>query len=236
MAEISVVADFPSQPAVSVADEIKMIQQGTWAPSTADFSGVVTRTGATAVQVGSLADFLGVIARSPKSSIQRLNVFTHADRGLISFGGYINSSATTSPDVELYVNAANQFLTALDSTSMPFVRNGGTFGPNNNPNQWNLSSLKDRFMPSALVIFFACHAGSDPKVLQDFANTLGVNGIGFTPAVAYCPTFTTNPAGINRQMDTAFGSCSSTHMWDFHQFSMAASASQIIFRVPARTP
>jgi hypothetical protein len=44
MAEISVIADFPFNPTVSIADEITMIQQGTWAPSTADFAGVVTST------------------------------------------------------------------------------------------------------------------------------------------------------------------------------------------------
>src|SRR5215470_18113223 len=129
MPEICVVADFPFDPKVSVADEIKMIQKGTWAPSTADFSGVVTRTGATAVQVSSFADFLGVIARSPKNSIERLNVFTHADRGLIAFGGYINSTAVASPDVELYTNGPSQFLIALDSSSLTFLRNGGAFGP-----------------------------------------------------------------------------------------------------------
>jgi hypothetical protein len=236
MAEISVVTDFSFSPRVSVADEIKMIQQGTWAPSTADFAGVVTRTGATAATVSSFADFLGVIARSPKNSIEKLNVFTHADRGLIAFGGYINSNVAASPDVELYINSASQFLIALDSSSLTFLRNGGTFGPNSNPSQWNLSSLKDRFAPVAVVIFFACHTGSDPTLLQDFANTLRVNVIGFTPAIAYCPTFTTSPPAINRQMDIAFGSCSGTHMRDFHQFSMAANAAQIIFRVPAATP
>src|SRR5262252_5477871 len=101
MAEISVVADFSFSPTVSVADEIKMIQQGTWAPGTADFSGVVNKAGATPVQVSSFLDFLGVIAGSAKNSIERLNVITHADRGLIAFGGYINSTATLSPDVEM---------------------------------------------------------------------------------------------------------------------------------------
>ena len=232
MAEISIIAEYPFTPKVSEADEIKMIQQGTWAPGTSDFAGVVSRTGATAVTVGSLADALGVIANSSKGSIQKLNIFTHADPGLISFGGYINSNATTSADVEMYTNSGNQALDALDSTSMPFLRNGGTFGPNNNLRKFNLASLKDRFTPGALIIVFACHAGSDPRLLQDLASTLGVHVIGFTPAIAYCPTYTVSPPKINRQMDIAFGSCSSTHMTNFNQFSMAAGPSQMIHRVP----
>jgi hypothetical protein len=238
MAEISVIAKFPFNPTVSITDEITMIQQKTWAPGTDDFAGVVTRTGATAVTVSSFADFLGVIARSPRSSIQKLNVFTHAGANpfVIAFGGNINSQAVGSPDVTLNINTGGLSLIALDSSSLSFLRNGGTFGPDANPSQWNLSSLTDRFATENMVIFFACHTGSDPSLLQDFANTLNVRVIGFTPAVAYCPTYTLSPPAIDRKMDIAFGSCSSRHMTNFHQFSMAANSSQIIFRVPLTTP
>ncbi len=170
------------------------------------------------------------------SVIMRLcGAFRHADRGLIAFGGFINSTAVASPDVELYINSAGQSLIALDSSSLLFLRNGGKFGPNSNPNQYDLSSLKDRFARDAgIVIFFACHTGSDATLLQDFSDTLKVKVIGFTSAIAYCPAFTTSSPAINLQMDIAFGSCGSTHMTNFHQYPMATTS--LIYRVPSATP
>lgn len=236
-AEISIIGDFDLNPPIKIPAEIAMIQQGTWAPGSADFTGVVSRGGGRAQQVSSFADFLGVIANSPKQSIKQINVFTHADNPppMIAFGGYIDSNAVGSAGV--YFNPVNpgQSLVQLDASALTFLNNGGTFGPQHNPNQFTLSSVKDKFMPGALIIFFACHTGSDPTLLQGVASTFGVRVIGFTSAIAYCPIYNLNPPpSIDRAMDIALGSCAARHMTNFHQFSMVASptGSQIVVRVP----
>jgi hypothetical protein len=226
-AEISIIGDFPFQPTIPIADEVKMLQQGSWAPSSADFAGVVARAGASSVQVSEFSGFLNAIVSSPKKSIQKINIFTHANAGTVAFGGYIDSSAALTANVMLNVNSSQQTLIALDASALVFLRSRGTFGPNSNPQQFSLSDVRDRFMTGAQIIIFACHSGTDATLLQDLADTFGVTTIGFTSPIAYCPTFSASPPSIDRRMDIALGSCSSQHASNFHQLLTQVTSAQV---------
>jgi hypothetical protein len=219
-AEISFVGDFSLTPGITTDQEIQMIQNRSWAPSTDDFVGVVNRTGGNAVTAADFSVVLNVIATSPKKSIQRINVFTHSNPGYIALGGSIDSRAQLSPIVTLNINTPQLFLIALDASTLSFLRNGGRFGPNSNPSQWSLADLKDRFMKPAQIVFYACHSGTDAALLQDIATTFGIIAKGFSSPIAYCPTFTPSPPSINRRMDIAVDDCQHPHASDFHSLAV----------------
>ncbi|MGD1080184.1 MAG: hypothetical protein ABR881_17810 [Candidatus Sulfotelmatobacter sp.] len=130
MAEINIIGDFSFNPAIQIADEVKMLQQNSWAPTSVDFRGVVTKSGGRSVIIASdFGSFLNAIVNSPARSIQTINVFTHADTGYIAFSGEVDSTAKLAASVQLNTNAAQQVLIALDASSLSFLRNGGKVWP-----------------------------------------------------------------------------------------------------------
>jgi hypothetical protein len=191
--EISITGDFSFTLGITIAQEVQMVQSHTWAPSTVDFAGVVARTGAPSIRAADFSAVLNVIVNSPKKSIQRINVFTHSNPGYIALGGSIDSTAQLSPNVTLNTNTPQLFLIALDASTLLYLRNGGTFGPNSNPQQFSLVDVKDRFVKPAQIVFYACHSGTDATLLQDIASTFGITAKGFSSPIAYCPGFTQNP-------------------------------------------
>jgi hypothetical protein len=224
-AEISITGDFSFAPVITIVQEVQMVQNQTWAPSTVDFAGVVARTGAPSIVAADFGAVLNAIVSSPKQSIQRINIFTHSNPGYIAFGGSIDSSAQLSPIVSLNTNTPQLFLIALDASTLSYLRNGGTFGPASNPQKFSLGDVKDRFIKPAQIVFYACHSGTDAILLQDIATTFGVIAKGFTSPIAYCPGFTQNPPAINRRMDIALDDCKHPHATDFHSLTVQITKS-----------
>lgn len=59
---------------------------------------------------------LGAIWQQPVGSISRLNLFTHANKDLIGFGGHIEKRTAILAEVFINTNGPGDTLTALDPT------------------------------------------------------------------------------------------------------------------------
>jgi hypothetical protein len=95
--ELNAAGDFAWNPAISDADEIGELLANRWSPSTDDCVAV---PGGTVV----VAPTFGAICLETDGSLSRINIFTHANTGMIAFGGHIEKRAISRTHVFLNVN------------------------------------------------------------------------------------------------------------------------------------
>jgi hypothetical protein len=167
----------------SPGQEIAMMQAKKWHPSSDDFQAV----SGSGVVVGSIGAFLAVIKQQAPGSIQRINLFSHTNRSVMTFGGAVNA---VTGDVTLNVNAPGQEPVAMD----------GSVLKNPDPASFGgiARSLRDRFTQDAQMVFYMCSGGMDVALLKDIADTFRVKAAGFRNALFYCPEFTNPPPAIDR--------------------------------------
>lgn len=216
---------FDWDPPITDAQEITKLTSNLWSPGTKDFTAVVNGVSATAVLADSFGAFLGAIVTSPKGSITRINLLSHANPDVIAFSGRIRSTATVGRDVLMDVNGPGSTMVSLDTQSIQAIAAPGVFFQlPGNPRKFTIDDIRDRFAPGAVILLLACHSGVLATFLQDIANFFRVTVIGFTKEIAYCPQAQTNPMKFIRTgMQIGVGSCANK-VADFRTLSANSNA------------
>jgi hypothetical protein len=163
--------------------EAEAMLAGRWEPSVDDFSALaLAQTGddGKTMTVDSILNLLGAIALEPDGSVTEVNIFTHANRGFIAFGGTIKPGPSSSL-VELNAAGAmdEDFLNNLPD--IPYFE--ATLGTKKK--RFTLADVQRKFVKDAHINVFACHSGQDPAFLKLLAATFQVKVIGFTQVVRY---------------------------------------------------
>ncbi|MBI3861592.1 MAG: hypothetical protein HY290_06825 [Planctomycetia bacterium] len=186
--ELNIAGEFPWDPAITDAEEIAEFTAGRWSPSTDDFTTVPGGTVAVAPSFGNL---LGAILQEADGSISRVNLFTHANKSMVSFHGHIEKKSIGSADVFLDVNSPGDNMTAMDTTSMTNLNQPGvTFtAPKaiKGKKNFTVADVTKKFAADAVFVLYACHSGQDAAFLKSIAQFFQVKVIGFKPVVAYFP-------------------------------------------------
>ncbi len=173
---------------VDGADEVTELLAGRWEPSTDDFAAV---PGGTVVVTPTFGNFLGAIVQQQDGSISRINLFTHANKGLIAFGGRIDKRSVGHADVFLNTNGPNDNLTAMDPTSMQNLNQPGvTFSvaqPIRGKSNFTVDDVRKKFAADAVIVLYACHSGQDQPFVKSIATFFKVKVIGFSSLIGYFP-------------------------------------------------
>jgi hypothetical protein len=229
--ELNVIADFPS-PYGSLGNEVGLIAAGRWEPSTDDFLAVAGRG---AITCDHFQNLLATILFAPRGTlrpprtIRRVNIFTHANSGLIAFRGEIHPLTMGPPEIILLGEGA------LNSAALAVI-NAPTFNftvPAFSRRTFNLADVRARFVsPDAQVFLYACHSAVDQVLLADLANTLQATVIGFSGLIAYCPTFTTTPPAIT--FGIGVNNCANA-VTNFHDLA-GSNPNNVVTRRPSPSP
>jgi hypothetical protein len=144
-----------------------------WHPGSDSWVEVYGAT--TTTKINSLSSFLGVIQNQKTHSIERINLFSHGNFGLIAFSGTIVES-----DVMLRTDTALD-LRIADTDPIPLESNKvqDSFGT-------MARKLQNRFTDNAEMWLFLCNSGTDEELLQDIANAFHVTARGFSHQVWVC--------------------------------------------------
>jgi len=179
------------------AEESKLIEAFKWHPATDSWTSVF---GGTTTAVGSLSQFLGAIKEQRPNTVERINLFSHGNPGLIAFTGTIEPK---SADVFLEVK------TALDLR----IANTEPIPLGDGREQESMGTiarkLQDRFTSNAQIVLFLCNSGSDPELLQAVADAFHVIVRGFSQQVWVCPEWDKVPGlpRINRGFTSIGDKC-----------------------------
>lgn len=169
--------------------EAKRIEAFDWHPATDSWRALFG--GSSTIRVESLSKFLGAIKDQQPHTIERVNLFSHGNPGLIAFSGSIdvktgNVMLNTSTALDLRIK---------DTEPIPL---------GNGREQESLGTvarkLQDRFTDKAEIVLFLCNSGNDPELLQAVADTFHVVVKGFGHQVWVCPEWdkVPGPPRINR--------------------------------------
>ncbi len=191
--ELNLAGKFDWVPSVSDDELLAELAGGRWAPGTDDFSVV---PGGTVAVVPTFGNMLGAIFIQPNGSISRLNLFTHANKDLIGFGGRIEKRSMGAADVFINTNGSGDNLTAMDPTSMNNLNQPGVFfeiGTGANTKKVTVEQIRSRFAEDAMIVLYACHTGQIASFIKSIATFFGVKVVGFTVDVAYFPPSQTVP-------------------------------------------
>jgi hypothetical protein len=187
--ELFLVGSFPKPASWTYTREKQQIVTGKWFPHTLDFQAVA---GKGSIEVTSCWDFLLKISQT-SSSINRLNFFSHAKTGLIALEGVL---AEDGSYVSLAKSGADGGWTQVHAGTGtivdPYAGIWGDHGENSkatiNVGGINLSldQIRAKFSEEAVIWLYLCHGASDPKLIQQIANTFQVTVKGFTKELVYC--------------------------------------------------
>jgi hypothetical protein len=182
--ELNLVGQFDwSNPTVTEDDLLAELAAGRWSPATDDFSAV---PGGTTIVTPTFGHMLGAIWSQPVGSISRVNLFTHANKDLIGFGGHIEKRTITRADVFINTNGPGDNLTAMDPTSMNNLNQPGvTFQVGTK--SVSLEDVRKRFAPGAVIVLYACHSGQLQPFLKSIATFFNVKVVGFKVEIGYYP-------------------------------------------------
>src|SRR6185436_9726860 len=147
--------------------------------------------GGTVALAPTFGNLLGAILSEANGSISRINVFTHANAGMIAFGGHIEKKTVTRADVLMNINPAGDNLTALDTTSMTNLNQPGTTftvaKPINKQTSFTVADVRKKFATDAVLVLYACHSGQSATFLKSVAVFFQVKVIGFSKEIGYYP-------------------------------------------------
>jgi hypothetical protein len=187
--EVNLVGKFPRPSSWTDAKEKSLIAAGSWFPHTADFKGVA---GTQSIEVADAWDFLLKIIEA-KSSIRRLNFFSHAKTGLVAMEGTI---AEDGSSVSLAPSGANAKWTQIFSTKAIVDPYGGTWGSSGEDSgsiqvkvgtkSFSLDDVRRKFTKEAVIWLYLCNGATDPMLHQNIANTFQTTVKAFTPEIVYC--------------------------------------------------
>jgi hypothetical protein len=199
------------------AEVLQRAIDGTWSPGTTDFEQFANQgSRSTPERVGGIWKLmcaLGKIGQSRPHSIQTMNLFTHADKGIISLAGDIDKHGDVWLGGEQY---------ALDDAFMEDAEETGKlFGDGKMTEAQvyqadiKLSDVRDAFASDATVVIYACHGGTDLKYLRKVARLFGTRTLGFSKMIRYTPVGNERRTKIVRTKYALEGS--SNEVTDFHQ-------------------
>jgi hypothetical protein len=204
--ELNVVGQFEWVPAVSDADLIVELAGGRWSPGTDDFAAV---PGGTVTVAPTFGHLLGLIFKQTSGSISRVNLFTHANKDLIGFGGHIEKRTVTRADVFLNTNGQDDNLTAMDPTSMTNLNQPGVFFTSPDGKQRiEVADIRKRFAADGMIVLYACHSGQQQSFIKSIATFFNVKVFGFTVEIGYFPPAQNVPGKFQRrgmQIGLGFG-------------------------------
>lgn len=185
--ELNCVGEFAWDPAITDATEIAELAANRWAPQTDDFVAVV---GGNALSTPSFGELLGAILSEADGSVARVNLFTHANKGMVAFSGHIQQGAI-SAQVMLNVNGPGDNMTAMDPTSMTNLSQPGVNfkAPKaiRGKTVFTVEDVRKKFAPGAMFVLYACHSGQAKAFMDEINAFFGIKVVGFTPVVAYFP-------------------------------------------------
>jgi len=197
--ELNIAGEFPWQPSITDAEEIAELSANRWMPGTDDFVAVPAGTVPVAPTFGNA---LGAILEAADGTLGRVNVFTHANKGMVAYGGTIQKQTVTRAQVMINVNSPGDNLTAMDQTSMTNLSAPGvTFTapqPIRGKTTFTVDDVRKKFAPDALFVLYACHSGQDSAFLKSIAKFFQVKVTGFSDEIVYFPPPQTNPKKFQR--------------------------------------
>ncbi|MGN8117076.1 peptidoglycan-binding domain-containing protein [Labrys sp. 22185] len=183
--ELNLVGQFDWDTVMSDDDLLQELAGGRWEPGTLDFSAI---PGGTVAVTPTFGNMLGAIFIEKPGSISRLNLFTHANKDLIGFGGQIQRRSVGRAEVMINTNGSGDNLTAMDPTSMNNLNQPGVFfeiGSGANKKKVTVADIRTRFAENAMIVLYACHTGQLRSFVKSIATFFNVKVIGFTVDVAY---------------------------------------------------
>lgn len=173
--ELTILASYVWDPAISGVEELAYLTTGKWHPGFADYVDI---TGPAQVPSPSdLTALLGTIHEFDVGSIKRLNFFTHSNRNTIGIRGIL-------------VPGNVMFTTQIDDQVIDdHVASNYTYTFNNNKKDtFVLSDVRARFSEDAIFVLYGCDVGFDPtKLLTSLKNFFQVSIIGFKEKMVFCP-------------------------------------------------
>ena len=182
--ELNLVGSFPKPNSWTPAKEKQLIAAGTWFPHTLDFKAVA---GSGSIEITSEWDFLLKIIAA-KSSISRLNYFSHGVMGNISMAGTVDPSGSSVS----FTSGWTQIFNA-NCIVDPYARTWGNRGENSGTKKitvgtttFTLDDVRAKFAKDATIWLYLCHGGADPMLLKNIANTFQVAVKGFSKVLVYC--------------------------------------------------
>jgi len=188
--ELNLVGSFP-QPSSwkwNPAKEKQLVVDKKWYPHTLDFKAVA---GSGSKEIASAGDFLLKIIQA-KSSISRLNFFSHGVWGIIAMEGSIPQGGGS---VSLGTAATEGGWEAIIGTGAivrPYGDKWGDFGEHSGTAKvpvgttaFTLDEVRAKFTDDATIWLYLCYGASDPDLFQGIANTFQVTVKGFTSKIVY---------------------------------------------------
>ena len=185
--ELNLVGDFRWSPSLTDDELLAELAGNRWSPATDDFGAV---SGGTFSVTPTFGHMLGAIAIQPEGSISRINLFTHANKDLIGFGGEIKKMTVTRADVMINTNGPGDSLTAMDPTSMTNLNQPGVFfeiGSGASRKQVTVEDIRRRFAKDAQIVLYACHSGQLSSFIKTVAKFFNVKVVGFKVDIGYFP-------------------------------------------------
>jgi hypothetical protein len=194
MATINMCGTFKNPWAGRPAEEKRRIEAtkvdpGAWHPSTDDFEAVCGRL--KPEPISSFTGFLNVIRKQNPGTINRINIWSHANPGLIAFSGEIDRA---TGQVTLYT------ADALDDSTWGSWPKGARIG---SEDIWlrRAIDLRNRFAVNAEIAFYMCGAGDGglgKQLLQSVANVFAVTAKGPPSEVMLCAFWDSATGPIKR--------------------------------------
>jgi len=187
--EISLISTYPAPWDGNLRAEIKAATQDlTWHPGTVSFRAVANtpnRGQARTIlkDVQTFADMLNLIRGRPKNSIRRLNIFAHANPGLIGLSG--SMSGTTITMVGSLFNEDRQRIAGgIDSEAVAFL-------DFDEEGKRVRDDLRTRFIKQAEILLFLCNGGLGRglSLAQDLAQAFNVRVLAYNDPVGYYVEF-----------------------------------------------
>lgn len=192
-----------------------------WFPGTGDlrkFAKSGSKDAVDPMQVRDLRGLLYKLGKNKPETIGRVNLFTHADKGIISLSGEV-----TWDNVTLYLDRR-----ALDDDAMKDAEEE-VFGSEGMTKEQifaeniTIDNVRKAFRKDAVVVIYACHGGLDEPYLKKVDKLFGVKVKvkSFKKMIRY--TLVPDKEG-KRIINLTFGiEGSPTEVTDFHQLVPDAS-------------
>ncbi len=223
--ELNLAGDFSWDPAITDAVEIAELAAGRWSPSTNDFVAV---PGGTVAVASTFAEMLGAILQEGDGTVKRVNLFTHANSGLIAFGGSIKQMSLAKPDVLLNINTPNNSLIAMDTASMTSLNQPGTTfiapKPIGKKTTFTIADVQKKFTSDAEIVLYACHSGQNATFLKAVAQFFKAKVIGFSQEIGYYPPAQNVPNKFQRTGEKIGLGFGGTPVTDWRKLSTDPSA------------
>ena len=178
--ELNLYADFKPGPWKTPQDIVAEINTGkdNWFPGRDElfeFAKSGKRKSAVVVGVHNIWNVLGAIGRiGPK----RVNIFTHAVSGYISFSGEVVKGNVAFNTHEMDTDFSSQ---SIERAKM------ATFQENDKAKRMTIDDVRNALPRGSKMVIYACHAGLDTTYLKKIAKLLSIRVESFSKEIRYHP-------------------------------------------------